>query len=53
MNDHQIFKPESMEEALYVKALRFLYEWALEQLGLEADLIITKEPPDGNEDSAA
>jgi len=40
-------------ENVYVKALRFLYERALEQLGLEADLIITKEPPDGKEDGAA
>ncbi len=35
-------KPESTEEALYVKMLRFLYERQLEQLGIKAEIIITK-----------
>lgn len=32
-----------MEEDIFVKALRFLYEKRLEQIGVEADIIITKK----------
>lgn len=32
-----------MEEDIFVKALRFLYEKRLEQIGVQADIIITKK----------
>lgn len=32
-----------MEEDIFEKALRFLYECRLKKLGVEADIIITKE----------
>ena len=32
-----------MEEDIFVKALRFRYEKRLEQIGVEADIIITKK----------
>ena len=32
-----------MEEDIFVKALRFLYEKRMEQIGVEADIIITKK----------
>ena len=32
-----------MEEDIFVKALRFLYGKRLEQIGVEADIIITKK----------
>ena len=32
-----------MEEDIFVRALRFLYEKRLEQIGVEADIIITKK----------
>ena len=32
-----------MEEDIFAKALRFLYEKRLEQIGVEADIIITKK----------
>lgn len=35
-----------MEEDIFVKALRFLYEKRLEQIGVQADIIITKKGED-------
>lgn len=32
-----------MEEDIFEKALRFLYECRLKKLGVEADIIITKK----------
>ena len=32
-----------MEEDIFVKALRFLYEKRLEQIGVQADVIVTKK----------
>lgn len=35
-----------MEEDIFVKALRFLYGKRLEQIGVQADIIITKKEED-------
>lgn len=32
-----------MEEDIFVKALRYLYDCCLEKIGLQADVIVTKE----------
>ena len=39
-----------MNEDIFEKALRFLYGKRLEQLGIEADIIITKIESEGSEE---
>ncbi len=36
------------KEDIFVKALRFLYEKRLEQIGVQADIIITKKDTSDN-----
>lgn len=38
-----------MEEDIFERALRFLYERRLEQLGIQADIVITKIDDSPNE----
>ena len=39
---------EDKEDILFKKALRYLYENRLEQIGVQADIIITKKEPSDN-----
>lgn len=47
MSDEQ---QKPVNEDIFEKALRFLYEKRLEQLGIEADIIITKIESEGSEE---